>query len=103
LTGISAAEKLSAFSSKQRANLMDLGCFVIGKARGSTPSKRRVTEVSRQNNFIRFCHYKEIREPTKASIPTDQSNFLLGCYAVALIQGDSILGLNLKADTIKNT
>ena len=81
---------------------MDLGCFVIGKARGFTCSKQRITKQFRQNNFIKFCHQKEIREPTKQSIPTDQSNFLLGCYVVALINGDNILGLNLKADTIEN-
>ena len=40
-------------------------------------------------------------DPTALHIPLDQSNFLLGCFCVSLIQGDNILGLNLKSSTIK--
>ena len=43
----------------------------------------------------------EIKDPTNHSIPIDQSNFVLGCYAVSLIQGDSILGMNILSATIK--
>lgn len=35
------------------------------------------------------------------NIPTGQSNFLLACWAVSLISGDNILGLNIKSTTVK--
>jgi len=43
----------------------------------------------------------EIEDPTDHSIPIDQSNFVLGCYAVSLIRGDSIMGMNILSSTIK--
>ena len=79
---------------------MDQGCLVIQEARQSTRNKAHSTKESRQSNFLEYCCSKGISDPTDLQYPTDQSNFLLGCYVISLLQGDSILGLNLRSATI---
>ena len=92
---------LSSFSPITRAHLFSHGCIVIGQAHRSADSKSATTKKSRQNCFLEFCYKAALKEPTAKHIPPAQSNFLLGCFAISLIQGDNILGLNLKSTTIK--
>jgi len=51
--------------------------------------------------FLKFCYEAELYEPTLPTIHPCHSNFLLGCFAINLIRGDNILGLNLKSSTIQ--
>lgn len=98
---MSAAQKLSAFSSVTRAYLLRFGSVAIGEAAQSLASKGGVTEKSRQNDFLGFTKRASIADPTAAHIPVAQSNFLLACYTVSLISGDNILNMNLQSSTIR--
>ena len=91
---------LSAFSSNQQAALFNIRCLVVGKAHKSTRYSGGTTRASRQSNFLSFCQERHLKEPTASHIPTEQSNFLLACYVISLIQGDNILGMNLQATMI---
>ena len=52
--------------------------------------------------FIKYCYDVGLREPTAKKYQPKSNNFLLGCFVINLIQGDNILGLNLKSSTISN-
>jgi hypothetical protein len=79
-----------------------MGCIVERQARQSTGSKSHITELSRQDWFLRFCKSIALRDPTAANIPVDQSNFMLGCWVLSIMKGDNILGLNIRSSTIRN-
>ena len=51
---------------------------------------------------MKYCHEVDLREPTAKKYQPNTNNILLGCFAINLIQGDNILGLNLISSTISN-
>ena len=71
--------------------------------RATRPSqaKKRGTDESRKNCFVEFCQDKGLRDPTSDHMPTEESNFILACYAINVIKGDNILGLNLRNSTVR--
>lgn len=91
---------LSAFSPVQRANLLDFGRVAVAEARKSSSSKAATTEKSRQDCFLTFCQNMGIEDPTASHIPTSQSNFLLGCFTVSLMRGNTCLGITIQSATI---
>ena len=50
--------------------------------------------------FIKYCHEAALHKPTAKHYQPKTNNYLLGCFVVNLIQGDNILGLNLKSSTV---
>ncbi len=46
-----------------------------------------------QNCFIEFCNSAEILDPTDPKYSIEESNFLLGCFVISLLQGDNIIGI----------
>ena len=92
---------MSAFSPEQRTNLDDYGRYLSTEIGRSCVSRSALTERSRQNHFLGW-EYDTIglEDPClKGGHPQGQ-NYLLACYLVSLVKGESIKGKMLRKKTI---
>ncbi|KAL7524868.1 hypothetical protein ACHAXR_000751, partial [Thalassiosira sp. AJA248-18] len=93
---------MQAFSSQCRANLAHFGCDIAEEIARSTGGKQAGTQQSRASHFLEWCqHIKLGQDPCLPSHPLQARNYLIACYAVSLVRGDTLKHKAIRAGTIR--
>ena len=64
----------------------------MGRLHRSHRAKQAITDGSRKNHFLAWCSRIGLRDPCCPSAPLQARNFILACYAVSLIRGETLKG-----------
>ena len=94
---------MQAFSTKCRAHLAHYGCHIAEEIARSTRSERQHTDKSRANHFLKWTASIELQQdPILPHHPLQARNYLIACFAVSLIRGETIKGQSIRHATIRN-
>ena len=94
---------MQAFSPKCRANLAHYGCHIAEEIRRSTVGKRPDTEKSRASHFLEWVAAIELnQDPVLPGHDIQARNYLIACFAVSLVRGETIKGKHIRHGTIRN-
>eukprot|EP00574_Skeletonema_japonicum_P010876 CAMPEP_0201722480 /NCGR_PEP_ID=MMETSP0593-20130828/6852_1 /ASSEMBLY_ACC=CAM_ASM_000672 /TAXON_ID=267983 /ORGANISM="Skeletonema japonicum, Strain CCMP2506" /LENGTH=373 /DNA_ID=CAMNT_0048213445 /DNA_START=70 /DNA_END=1188 /DNA_ORIENTATION=- len=91
---------MSSLHPKSRAYLSNLGRVIAGHQRGSSCSKQVTTRKSRQVHYLNFCQAASITDPCLAHAPIETRNYVLACFVLHLLQGNTINSSFIKSATI---
>ena len=94
---------MQATSPVCRSNLAHYGCHISDEVHLSTSSKQQHTDKSRANHFLAWT--KEISLKDDPCLPhhdIQARNYLLACYAVSLIRGETIQSKRVRHATMRN-
>ena len=84
---------MQTFLAKCQAHLARYGCHIAEEVCRSSNSKQRGTEQSRANHFIEWTNKIELNQDPCLPFQDQQArNYLVACYAVSLIKGETIQG-----------
>jgi hypothetical protein len=84
---------LSTIPAECRANLMHYGRSVTGRLHPSHQAKQALTDGARHNHYLSWCQRISLPNPCTSSSPLQARNFILACYAVSLIRGETLKGV----------
>ena len=94
---------MQAFSPKCRANLAHYGCHIAEEIRRSDGGKRKSTDESRASHFLVWTQSINLeQDPLLPTHDIQARNYLLACFAVSLIRGETLLGKHIRHATIRN-
>jgi hypothetical protein len=65
-----------------------------------THCKQAVTDQSRKIHFLSWCHDIGLPDPCTPELPLQCRNWIIACYAVALICGRTITGVRIRHATL---
>jgi len=71
---------------------MNYGSSIKGRLHRSHRAKQAVTDGSRKNHFLVWCSRIGLPDPCCPTSPLQARNFILACYAVSLIRGETLKG-----------
>ena len=100
---ISTARWLSTLSPKCRSALRDFNRIIDSEDGRSNPSKSAVTRKSRQLHYMRFCANLSLDKQQDwclASAFVEARHFVLACFTIHLIQGNTTLGGTIRHATL---
>ena len=94
---------MQAFSAKCRANLAHYGCDIAEEVRRSDGGKQQNTDDSRTCHFLEWTGHMGLQDedPVLPDQPLQARNYLIVCYAVSLVRGETLLEKKIKHATIK--
>ena len=96
---------MQALPPKLAAALAPFGRDLAEEAARSTGRKQRGTDESRADHFLKWFHTltddSADYDPRMASAPVQARNYVLACYTVALIRGDTLKGIRIKLGTVR--
>ena len=92
---------MQAFSSKSRTHLAHYGSHIAQEVRRSDGSKQKATDDTRTNHFLEWVTRMDIRDPVLPGQKLQAANYLIACYAVSLLRGETILCKKVKYITVK--
>ena len=93
---------MQAFSPQCRTHLSHYGCHIAEEIHRSNASKQQHTDKSRTNHFIKWT--KKIALNQDPCLPTHNiqaRNYLVACFAVSLIRGETIQGTKVRHATLR--
>ena len=117
---------MQAIPAKLQANLLTYGCHITEEVNRSAGGKQQHTRDSRTNHYLKW--YKRMGgegDPVMPQAPIQVSssslsprlhqltstpfalspqarNYVLACYAVSLVRGETILNIRIRYKTLKN-
>ncbi|KAL7530400.1 hypothetical protein ACHAXR_003476, partial [Thalassiosira sp. AJA248-18] len=101
--GISGAHWMQAFSTKCRAHLAHYGCHIAEEVRRSNCGKQDTTNKSRANHFLKWVETIDLdQDPMLPHHDIQARNYLIACFAVSLVRGETLQGTNIRHATIRN-
>mmetsp|Transcript_6474 Transcript_6474/g.14993 ORF Transcript_6474/g.14993 Transcript_6474/m.14993 type:complete len:430 (+) Transcript_6474:1862-3151(+) len=93
---------MQALPPKLAANLLDYGRHLEKEAARSISCKQRGTDDSRLNFYLTwFAAHGGVGDPRMPHAPLQARNFVLACYTVALVRGETLKGIFIKKATIQ--
>ena len=94
---------MQAFSPECRANLARYGCHIAGEVRRSNGGKRQLTGQSRANHFLEWAASIGLdQDPVLPNQDIQARNYVIACFAVSLIRGETLKGRHIRHATIRN-
>lgn len=94
---------MQAFSPQCRAHLAHYGCHIAEEVRRSTSSKQDHTDKSRANHFLTWVKAISLNaDPCLPQHDIQARNYLIACFAVSLVRGETIQSKRIRYATIRN-
>ena len=92
---------MQSFSSEQRANLNAYGRNLSQEIARSGASKSEITLKSRQQHFVNWTTQTVgLDDPCHKQGPPQAQNYLLACWSVSLVKGETLRGQLIRKTTI---
>ncbi len=91
---------LAALPPKCRHHLLDHGGTIANRIRRSTHDEQAITHRSRTIHYLSWCNTIGLDDPCTPTIPIQGQNWIVACYAVALIRGDTLTGVRIRPTTL---
>lgn len=92
---------MSTVPSELFSTLMPFGNVIASRMQRSNRGKQATTDRSRQNHYLEWCHSHGVTAGGTTLASLQARNFVLACYAVSLVSGETLLSRKLRHDTIK--
>ena len=80
---------------------MGYGGVIAARLQKSSRSKQAGTDRSRQDHFLKWCNTVGAAAGGTQLGDIQARNFLIACYAVALVQGETLLSTKIRHNTLK--
>ena len=94
---------MQTIPAKLQANLATYGCHISEEVNRSAGSKQRGTSNTRTNHFLKWYKRMDgIGDPCMPTAPIQARNYVIACYAVSLIRGETILNMKIRYKTVCN-
>jgi hypothetical protein len=68
---------------------------------GSSLGKQAITHRSRKLHFLSWCHDVGLPDPCTPELPLQGRNWIIACYTVSLIRGNTITGIRIRHATLQ--
>ena len=91
---------MSLLSASTRASLSDLRRSFEQAKQGPNALKAKRVFSSRQQHWIKWLKSHHIFDPSLSNNHLLDRNYILALYALSLTQGNTILAISIKSDTL---
>lgn len=81
---------------------MHYGCAIAERMQRTSKSKQAGTAMSRKNHFLAWCNRIGAIAAGTAEPDLQVRNFILACYAISLVNGETLLSRKVRYGTLKN-
>jgi hypothetical protein len=91
---------LSVLPPECHPHLINYGSPIVDRLHGSSQCKQAVTDQSRKIHFLSWCHDIGLPDPCTPELPLQGHNWIIACYAVALVHRRTITGVRIRHATL---
>ena len=94
---------MQAFSTKCCANLAPYGCHISEEIHRSDGGKLQYTQQSRASHFLSWTKRMDLgQDPCLPHQEIQVRNYLIACFAVPLVRGETINSHKIRHATVRN-